>query len=260
MRPGSGTFLAEARIAAPSQPPTSQLVLCVNRVRAEAAALGIDSRHFSRFLHYCLDEGLRDLPVAIAECNREQVGVFSHELRALLGVRPRPALLEDLKARGREVLSGVAGVVTTDFHRAEVAELVAPVGLPVYRISLDPNFSRAILERARVVPVVMIVSDASFAPRFLRFAADAAGRPDIVKRFTIVEAAAAREVLRSLPAGAAIYVSPLVEEEVAPRIPAGVERIVVRRHIGSASVERLRARLAYDLVSAETGRRLTARD
>jgi hypothetical protein len=231
----------------------------MNRVRSEAAALGMDPRQFSRFVHYSLDEGLRDLPLGIVECNREQLGVFAQELRAALGIRPRSILLEDLEVRGRECWSGIAGFVTTDFHRAEVARYAVPARLPVYRVSLDSGFSKAILDRARTGPVVMIVSDASFAPRFLRFAADATGRPDIVERFVIVEPSSARDLLRNLPADAAVYVSPLVEEEIGSRLPAVNERILVRRHVSATSLERLRARLAFDLATGGAARRLTAR-
>ncbi len=259
MRPGSGTYLAEARVAAPSRPPSGHLVVAINRVRAEAASLGVDPHHFSRFLQLCLDDGLRDVPVAVAECNREQIGVFGLELRALLAIRPRPALLDDLQARARETLNGVVGVVTTDFHRVEVLRLAAPTGLPVYRVSLDPGFPKALIERAQNGRVVMIVSEASFAPRFLRFVEDVTGSRKIVERFVIVEAAEGREVLRNPPRGAALYVSPLVEEQVASKLPPGIERIPVRRHLSSASIERLRARLAFDLSHQDAARRLTPR-
>ena len=244
---GSGTFVTEAGSLASGRPATSRLVLAVNRCRAEAAALRVDESHFGRFLAMRLDDGLRDVPLAIVECNREQVSLFGVELRRELGIRPRPALLDHLREKPTEVLAGVRGVVTTDFHRAEVRKIAEPFRIPIHRVALEPSVPRVLVEHAMRGPLVMVVSDRSFAPDFLRFLSGLGVGPEVRARVLIVEPREAGGAFRSASQGGAVYVSPLVEDALAGRVPERLRVVTVRRHLASASVERLRTRLAFDL-------------
>lgn len=246
-RAGSGTFVVETAAPLAGRPPTSRLVVAVRRVRAQAAELGLDPASFARFLAFDMAGGLRGVPLAVAECNREQIDLFGIELGVALGIRPRPALLADLRARPREILGPARGIVSTDFHRAEVREIVEPYGIPVYRVSLEPSIPRILVERASHGPLVMVVSDRSFAPDFLRFLAGLGVAAEVRARVRIVEPGQAAAAFRAAPRGGSVYLSPLVEKVMTESVPARFERIPVRRHLAVASVERLRARIALDM-------------
>ncbi len=247
MRAGSGTFLIEGRTASERPVRSDELLSAVNRSRAEAAGLGLDPGAFARFLDLALAGGLRGVPLAVAECNLEQVTLFSLELERTLGVRCRHVLLPDVATGAARTLAGCAGIVTTDFHRSEMAGVAATLALPVYRIALDPGFPRVLVEEARKGPVVMVVLDRSFAPGFLRFLSGASVAEDILARIHMVEPQEMRVACRKAGGGAAIYVSPTVEAALKGRIPEGLRRLRVARHISAASVERLEVRLALDL-------------
>ena len=247
-RPGSGTFVAEEKNEARrGEAGTGDLLHAVNRCRAEAAGLGLPSAMFVDFLSNFLGHGLRDLPVSVAECNHEQIDVIARELRGDLGLAPRPVLLSELQERSVEAVAGTWCIVTTDCHRAEVARVAAVVGMPVYRVALDPAFPRHLVECARRGGVVMVVQDASFAPVFLRLLRQLAVSEELVERFHIVRPEDAAAAFRATGRGGSVHVSPLLERLGRLRIPAHLKRISAAWPIASTSRERLRARLAFDL-------------
>jgi hypothetical protein len=247
MRPGSGSFLKEGRTSGQRPMSASQLLASANRSRAEAAALGLDLRAFARFLALAAPGGLSGVSLAVAECNLEQVALFSLELQSMLGVRCRHVLLPGIGAEADKTLAGCRGIVTTDFHRREVDGIATRAALPVYRISLDPRFTRALVDEAGKGPVVMVVRDRSFAPGFFRFLLAAAVPENAVARMHVVEPREMRTAFRKAGRDAAIYVSPTVARELPGPVPAGLRRISVARHVSAASLERLRVRLALDL-------------
>lgn len=247
LRVGSGTYLAEVK-AGPSRPvPTSDLLGAANRSRAEAARLGLTPTAFARFVLAALGDGLKGWPLAVTECNREQIELFALEIRTALGVRCRPVLVQDLEVRSREAVTDCRGIVSTDFHRDEVAKAAAPLGLPVYRIALEPAFPRTLVEHARRGPVVLVVLDRSFAPGFFRFMTDSGVDKEVMARVTVVEPREARSAFRRLADDGAVYLSPLVEEAMAGKVPPHLRRCRIPRHVSAASMERLRVRLALDI-------------
>jgi hypothetical protein len=247
MRQGSGTFLVEGRAVAQRAMSASELISAVNRSRAEAASFGLDPALFARFLGLALGRGLRDVSLAVCECNREQVTLFSLELTEILGVQCRHALLADMLREAPRKLAGCAGIVTTDFHRSEVARIAARLSVPVYRVALDPGFPRVLVEGAREGPVVMVVRDRTFAPGFFRFLSGASIPDEVLANLRVVEPEEARIAFRKAGPRASVYVSPTAERALDGRIPEGLRRIRVARHISAASVERLRVHLAFDL-------------
>ena len=165
-RPGAGTFVAQ-----PAGPRGDQKKLsrAVGICREEAQALGLSSSAYADFVHGALNGGLQGLPVAIAECNREQIEMIRREVGSALGVDARPLLLSELAANPAAALAGAWGVITTDCHRSEVEAAVRTVGLPVYRVALDPKFPQTIIRWATSRGVVIVVADDRFAGVFLRF-------------------------------------------------------------------------------------------
>jgi hypothetical protein len=247
VRAGSGTFLSEGASGTRRSVRESELLAALNRTGAEAASLGLDLKVYARFLRFALPAGLRGAPLAIAECNLEQVALFSLELERLLGVRCRHALLPDVSTNPGKALEGCLGIVTTDFHRPEVDAIARPLGLTVYRIALDPGFPRVLADEARKGPVVMVVLERSFAPGFFRFLSGASVPAEVLDRITIAEPQEARAALRRAGKQGTVYVSPLVEKAMEGRVPEGFRRLTVRHHVSRSSVERLRVRLAFDL-------------
>jgi hypothetical protein len=246
---GSGTFFRESRNEATHRPLPIALLESVERCRVEADHLGIDPDLYLRFLRFSMGQGLTGTPIAVAECNREQIGLIERELHAALGVTTREVLISKLVAHHPSLLAGVKGVVTTDCHLREVTEMVAPVGIPVYRVALAPSFTQALIRHARKSPVQMVVRDRSYGPVFLRMLRQMQVPEDVVRRFRIVSPATyVARVPESQDAGW-VYVSPLVTKEFGAAAHVATRRIRLGSYLAATSIEALRAQLALDLAS-----------
>ena len=250
LRPGAGTFVAERSHMVRSQ---DTLTLAVNRCRAEAHALGLSAPAFADFLHGALNGGLHGLPVVIAECNREQIEMIGRDVRAGLGVDARPVLLDDLLADPGAALAGAWGVVTTDCHRPEVESAARAVGLPVYRVALDPEFPQTILRWAQRRDVVVAVGDERFARVFLRFLGQLGGSAEVLARIRIVPPARLRDALGAAGDDAVVLVSALVHHEVESKLPAHARPLAAHWRLAQGTLERLRAEIAYDLAAKREG-------
>ena len=244
MRPGAGTFVAEA--SGPRRGHDA-LMQAVNTCRDEAHALGLSPAGFADFVHGALDGGLEGLPLVVAECNREQTEMIGRDLRAGLGVNVRPVLLADLVANPAVTLAGAWGVVTTDCHRAEAESAARTVGISVHRVALDPGFPRAIMRWAQSRNVVMVVGDERFAGVFLRFLGQLGAPPAILARLRVVSPARLRASLRAAGDDAVVLISPLVLRETVSKLPTGVRHVSGHWRLAEGTLDRLRAELAFDL-------------
>ncbi len=247
LRPGSGTYISEKNGRASGDPSTNDLMAAINRCRAEAARLGVPPRVFSDFLLNFMGTGLRGAPLSVVECNREQLGLICQDLQVGLGVQPQPVSLSELTLRRGRALGDSLGVITTDCHWSEVSSLLSAEGAPLYRIALDPGFPQLVAQHARHGRVLMIVSDPGFAPVFQRLLRQLAVADEHLRRVTFVEPAEARPALAQLEPGAAVHVSPLVEEPLSRLLPEHCRPIQARWHVAAGSMDRLRARLSLDL-------------
>jgi len=250
VRPGAGTFVAQSPGAGRNQ---DALMRAVNFCRGEANALGLSPSAFADFIHGAMNGGLQGLPVVVAECNHEQIEMIGREVRGGLGVNARAVLLEELVANPASALAGAWGVVTTDCHRAEVESAARSVGVPVYRVALDPDFPQTILRWARTRGVVMAVGDDRFATVFLRFLGQLGAAPEVTSRVHIVQPARLRAALRTAGDDAVVLVSPLVHREVESRLPAHARHLAAHWRLAQGTLERLRAELAYDLAAKREG-------
>lgn len=249
LRPGSGTFISE-RTSGDDRLSAGSLLAAANRTRAAAASLGLSPERFARFLTAYLDDGLRDRPLLVAECNGEQACLIAYELHARLGVRARPVLLEQLSVEQRAV-QGDLGIVTTDCHRFEVEALARPWRVPVYRVAFDPEFPRKLVARAHEGGVVMVVRDAAFAPVFLRLLRQMSVPQQLLARIHVTEVDAARRLLRERSDVAALYVSPTVSGESLGLAAEGLPRIHGRWRVETGAMDRLRVRLAFEASSSD---------
>jgi DNA-binding transcriptional regulator YhcF (GntR family) len=251
VRPGAGTFVAQVPDLRRSQ---DALMHAVNLCLGEAQALGLSVSAFADFVHGALNGGLQGLPVVIAECNCEQLEMIGRDVRAGLGVNARPVLLDKLVADPAGTLAGAWGVVTTDCHRAEVESAVRTVGLPVYRVALDPEFPQTILRWAQSRDIVMVVGDDRFAGVFVRFLGQLGAPPEVIARVRIVLPSRLRAALRAAGDDAVVLVSPLVLREVESKLPAHARHLSAHWRLAQGTLERLRAELAYDLAAKRAGR------
>ena len=240
LRPGSGTYIAESA-------PVNDLLGAVSRCRATARDLGLEASVFSSFLDIYLSGGLRELPIAIVECNREQLGLIAAALRVELGIAPRPVLLSKLAAEPRHSVEGCWGIVTTDCHRVEVREISPPV--PVFRVAFDLSFPMQLADHAQRGPVIMVVHDRAFAAVFARMLRQMGIAPEVIRRFSFFEPGQARAALRRSSGRAAVYVSPLLPPQSLGPLPSNIQPVRGRWRIEPASLERLKAALALDVAN-----------
>ena len=244
-KPGAGTFVSESLAPEPVGPGESGLLRAAHRCLAEAHTLGMRPENFAAFVGNVLGDGLRGIPVAVVECNHEQLGLMSDDLAQGLGIEPRPVLLQDLR-RGVG-LDGVRAVVTTDCHRNEVGALTEGGDCPVYRVAFDGAFPRAALDALARAPLVMVVRDVGFAPVFRTLLGKLGADPRMLARLFVVEPRDAARALAGAGERALLSVSPLVAAKDLRRLPAGIPRLAARWRVPAAAVERLRVAMGCDL-------------
>lgn len=253
-RPGAGTFVAPGVTPATAGRTETDLVHTLNRCRAEAYALGLEPSAFADFVHNGLNGGLEGLPLAVVECNREQIAMIGRDVQAGLRASPRAALLDEFLADPETMLAGAWGIVTTDCHRVEVERAAGSAGVPVYRVALEGDFPRRVLHLAKTRGVVLCVHDPRFARVFLRFLAQLEAVPEVLRRIVPTGPSRLRTTLRRLPGDPVVIVSPLAEHDAAGRIPAGTETLTGHWRLADGTVERLRAAIAFDLAARRRGR------
>ncbi len=256
VRRGSGTFFADVDSADSPRPAVAALLKTLDHCRLEAQRLGLDEGVFGRFVGLAMNGRMSRVPVAVCECNREQVGLLGREIGEALGAPPRRVLLSDLVIQPVEALGSCRAVVTTDCHRDEVLGAVAGLGVSVHRIALERAFTDTLVLYARRQPLVMVVADARYGPIFLRMLRQLAVPEEVVGRFRIVEPAALEDATVDLDRGY-LYVSPLVERESIGRPRAGLRRVRAGCYLSEASLTALRAEIALDVAAAETGERIS---
>jgi hypothetical protein len=179
--------------------------------------------------------------------------MIGRDVRAGLGVNARTVLLDDLRADPAGALSGAWGAVTTDCHRAEVEAAARTVGVPVYRVALDPDFPQTILRWAQKRGVVMAVGDDRFGMVFLRFLGQLGAPDDVLSRVRIVTPERLRGALRTAGDDAVVLVSALVHREVESRLPPQARQLAAHWRLAQGTLERLRAELAFDLAAKRAG-------
>ena len=250
VRPGAGTYVANETGVARSE---DELMRSVNRCRGEAHALGLTPSAYADFVQSALNGGLAGLPIAVVECNLEQIEMIGRDLREGLGVEPRPVLLADLLANPSGAVRGSWTVVTTDCHRGEVEAAVRPVGVSVHRVALDADFPQTILRWAKARGVAIAVRDERFSRVFIRFLAQLGATDDVLDNIRVVPLPKLAAALRELGDGSVVLVSPLVEREADAMMPAGARRASAHWRMAEGTLDSLRASLAFELASKRKG-------
>jgi len=246
VRPGSGTFVSERRSGAEGLPPLPGLLGALDRVRGEAERLGLAPVVLSRFLDICLSDGLRDVPVGVVECNREQIAMIGRDLQRSLGVRVEPILLSLLEREPVQPLRGVRCVVTTDCHYSQVVDLVEPHGVPTYTVTLDPTFPRYLLNITHQNELVMVVSDRKFGGVFLKLLEQLTDDAELLERIRFIGERRALSALRFARPGTWVYLSPLVRPSISRALPPHIRRVQRCWHVDPNAVESVRAGVGLD--------------
>lgn len=247
VRRGSGTFVREReQHVGPPEPGAGTLVSSLNRCRAEAMRIGLRPHAFAKFVEIALGDGLRGLPVAVAECNGEQRGIIRKQLEEAIGVTTLEVSIQELDDTHGHAVRGAWAVVTTDCHVTEVARHVEPQGLPVYSVALDGEFPARVAHLASSGPTLLVVRDRAFEPVFVRLLRQLHVPEDRLERLVFAEPREAPLALSRMPAGAAVWVSPVVEGEVDRQFPRAGARPGPWWSIHPVALDRLRASLALD--------------
>ena len=253
VRPGAGTYVAPA--ARPRAPERGEdaLLHTLNRCRAEASSLGLTPLAFAEFVHNALNGGLAGLPLAVVECNHEQIDMIARDIRSGLKDEPRSVLLDSFLANPAAAVAGVWGVVTTDCHRTVVEDAARAHGVHVYRVALDPDFPQRILHWAKTRPVVIGLQDERFGSVFMRFLGQLGAAPDVVARIRPVGVGRMRSAMREAGNDAVVLVTPLAEREAAGRVPPGTRSLLAHWRLAEGTIDRLRATISYDLAARRQG-------
>ena len=252
LRPGSGAYLKEVAPSLLDQAHALALMRLVRKHITLAEQLDIDTQRYvdlvSRYAgRGQAGEGHKDR-IAFIECNREQVDVIAQELSRRARAIAQPLLLEAVAGGDRRALALAATcryLVTTDFHFAELEPIARRLGKRLLCVRLDPRILENMIAFAARGTLGMIVSDASFLPAFRRSLVRLGHDAQTARR---IEAVAPSDPvkLRALVSRVdALYVSPLVAEEVQGLIPPTMSVLHPRSHLSSESVESIEALLLF---------------
>ena len=180
---------------------------------------------------------------AFLECNREQTGVFTAELRRRLDLEVIPVLTTAPRAARERALRQADVFITTYYHREEVSLWSARLHKEVFCIRLNPEFIRMLARNGRrgLFPMIMS-SDVGYEPSFRRVMS----RLLPAKALEHIELAPyndRRRVEQLLRGARRAYVSPLVYDEVRRHTPPTVELLTLREMISRQSIDELRRNL-----------------
>ena len=180
---------------------------------------------------------------AFLECNREQTGVFSAELRRRLGLEVAPVLTTGSRAVRERALRQADVFITTFYHREEVSLWSARHHKEVFCIRLNPEFIRMLARNARRGLFPMIMSgDVGYEPRFRRVMSRLLPAK-VLERIELVQYKDRARVKELLGRASRAYVSPLVFDEVRRRTPPNIELLTLREMISRQSIDELRRNL-----------------
>ena len=246
IRPCGGTYVSEQAIGSSELPATSDLAGAINRVRAEASRLGLAPGNLARALATFFDDGLAGLPVAVIECNGEQLGLIERDLAARLHLDPRPVLLAKLKSDPVRAIGEIRHVVTTNCHLNEVTHAVQGLDVIVHAVSLDSEFPARVVHLASRSRGVMVVSDRVFEGVFLRLLREMSVPVDVLANIEFVLPDEAARAIRNLDEQSWVHVSPLVEREIGHGRPGWPRELRGTWHVRPDALERLRGRLSFE--------------
>jgi len=216
----------------------------------ECGRMGVDPQAAARmFRSFISQQALWNAQVTVVEENREHLDLLAHELRTSLGVRTTPLLLRSLQSDPDNALTKARIVVTTDFHFEAVRKLS---NRPVLQVQLHPDFVPTLMRAAESGDLLMVVSNASGMAPFLRTLSLLGLSPEASQRIHLVESRDPVRLRREALRADSVYVSPLVEKDVAALLPAGVPRLRFEHHLSPESLDLIEAALLFGSDTAKS--------
>lgn len=252
LRPGSGAYVKEVASSLLDQARALGLLRLVRRHVTIAEQFEIDPARYAdiidRYTRSRLAPEQREDKLAVIECNREQVSIFSGELRRRLRVGTVPILVSPLVRGDRRAISAAGAcryLVTTDFHFAELERVARALSKRLLCVRLDPRFIQNLLAFATRGMLGMIVTDPAFMPAFRRSIIALGLDPQATKRIEAVAASDRTRVRALISRADSLYVSPLCSAQVKSLIPATMPVLEPLAHLSSESVESIEALLIF---------------
>lgn len=191
---------------------------------------------------------LKELRVAVIECNEEQIGVFAKELSNCLGVRTYPVLLDQLESPTPQLAKLLARIdyfVTTDFHSKQVSELTTKYQKKLLQLRLNPKFVPEIIAAARSGRVLMIVSNTNYFPAFRQSLLGIGTPRTLVERITAIASNDIASVRACLAEAQTVYVSSISDQRVRKLIPAHIKELQFDSLLSQESTEALEAAILF---------------
>jgi DNA-binding transcriptional regulator YhcF (GntR family) len=243
IRRGSGAFVTS--VDSPGCEPVQAVVLArfLRRHIEEAAGMNLAPDSYAALVQrFVTRSALKHRSVAVLECNREQVCLYTSEIERRVGVDARPVLVQDLHKRtAAALLRSSSLLAVTDFHLRECTEAAKRFQKPLIRLRLQPEFLPVLMRAARDGRVVMLVSDTSFFPAFRRALGVLGLEPEALDRIVATTGADPQTLRDEVSQAQSVYVSPLCDRSVRRLIPAGAHLLAFTNHIASESIEELGA-------------------
>lgn len=247
LRPGSGAYVADVR----RRDLDGERLLSLHRFFrssvAECQRMGVDpDRAVRMFESYVSRNRLPSARIAVVECTREQLALFTYEIRARLGTQIIPVMEDSLDhPQTVSALRDATFLVTTEHHMARVAELARSLGKHALQVRARPDFFPALMKAAEQGVLLMVLSSTSGwksfveAARHMGLSAAAAGR---IQSVAADDPAKVRELARTADT---IYVSRLVRDRVDSLLPPGRPRLQFEQHLSMESMDLLEAALLF---------------
>ncbi len=214
-----------------------------------AGQMKIDSKQYVKLAQtFNNRSSLKELCVAVIECNEEQIGVFAKELSNRLDVRAYPILLDYLESPDTSLIKLLARMnyfVTTDYHFKQVTKLTAKYRKKLLQLRLNPAFVPEIIAAARSGRVLMIVSNTSYFPAFRQSLLGIGTPRTLVERITAIAGHDLAAVRKGLAQAQTVYVSSISDQRVRKLIPAHIKELRFNSLLSQESFEALEAVMLF---------------
>lgn len=247
LRPGSGAYIAHV----PRGDLDGDRLLSLHRFfrtsLAECQRMGVNpTRAMRLFESFVTRDRLRTARIGLVECTREQVNLFTHEIRTALGVQVVPFLVHSLREpRAGAALKDLSFFVTTDFHMQEVSDFASSLQLQVLQVRLRPEFVPALMEAAQRGRLLMVVSSADGMESFLRATSVMGMSKEAMANIDIVGPEDPARIRQMGLRASTIYVSSLVKDRVNHLLPSGKTILSFDQHLSEQSMELIEAAVLF---------------
>jgi hypothetical protein len=223
---------------------------------SQARQFKIDPRRYLELVNNFIEKTeLDSIRIALIECNHEQIHLFAQEIAARLKVQVYPLLLSHLEkpdAKLAKLLGCIDYFATTDFHYAQVKELVASYKKRLLQIRLNPEFVPMLVAAARRGRLLMIVSDASFFKAFRHNLLGAGLAPAVINQISAADDKNPARLQTMVKQARSVYVSPICDPRVRQLIPDGVNEIQIDSTLSNESLETFEAMLLFHNQTSRT--------